>query len=109
MNVVNGFNAEYQDEEITLAHVERLEGDVLLEFGTPWCGYCKKAQPLLSEVMDDFLDVQHVKVVDGKGKRLGRHYQVKLWPTLIALQDGKEVGRVVRPDSEEEIRKLLDV
>jgi thioredoxin 1 len=28
---------------------------------------------------------------------LGRSYRVKLWPTLVLLRDGQEVGRLVRP------------
>jgi thioredoxin 1 len=33
---------------------------------------------------------------------------VKLWPTLIFLRDGREVGRVVRPASEAEVRAGLE-
>jgi thioredoxin 1 len=33
---------------------------------------------------------------------------VKLWPTLVFLNDGKEAGRVVRPDSVDEIRAEID-
>jgi thioredoxin 1 len=46
-------------------------------------------------------------VEDGKGQRLGRTYRVKLWPTLIMLRDGKEVARVVRPQSVSEITQAL--
>ena len=42
-------------------------------------------------------DLPHWKVEDGKGKPLGRSFQVKLWPTVILLRDGTEVARVVRP------------
>jgi thioredoxin 1 len=36
-------------------------------------------------------------VEDGKGLPLGRSFRVKLWPTLIYLENGAEKGRVVRP------------
>jgi thioredoxin 1 len=32
---------------------------------------------------------------------------VKLWPTLVLLADGKEVGRLVRPQQVEEIERAL--
>jgi len=32
---------------------------------------------------------------------------VKLWPTLVFLRDGREVARVVRPTSEDEVRAGL--
>jgi len=33
---------------------------------------------------------------------------VKLWPTLIFLQDGQEKARAVRPTSEDEVRRGLE-
>lgn len=107
MNIVMGFNATHSDEMIELSELEVIEEDVLLEFGTPWCGHCKRAQKVLEPVMNDFTDVAHVKVLDGKGKRLGRQFQVKLWPTLILVRRGKEVARVIRPETERELRQLL--
>lgn len=44
---------------------------------------------------------------DGPGRPLGRSYRVKLWPTLIFLRDGKEVARLVRPESEQQIAQAL--
>jgi thioredoxin 1 len=43
--------------------------------------------------------LRHLKIEDGKGRPLGRSFQVKLWPTLIFMKDGAEVARVVRPGS----------
>ncbi len=43
----------------------------------------------------------------GAGRRLGRSFRVKLWPTLILLQGGVELGRVVRPTSAAELAPLL--
>jgi thioredoxin 1 len=47
--------------------------------------------------------VRHISVEDGKGKRLGRTFGVKLWPTLVLLRDGREVARIVRPRSHAEL------
>jgi thioredoxin 1 len=52
-------------------------------------------------------DLRHIKVEDGPGRRLGRTFRVKLWPTLILMRDGQEVGRLVRPGSTREIGELL--
>ena len=41
--------------------------------------------------------VRYLKVEDGSGRPLGRSCRVKLWPTLIFLDHGKEVARLVRP------------
>ena len=57
--------------------------------------------------MHDHPGLRHVKIEDGPGRRLGRTFLVKLWPTLILLREGQEVGRVVRPAASEEIRVML--
>jgi len=88
--------------------VDRLGGSTVLEFGTPWCGYCRAAQPIIAAALAGRSVTRHLKVEDGRGKPLGRSFGVKLWPTLIFLKDGKELARSVRPGSEEEIRRGLD-
>lgn len=87
--------------------LESSKGPTVVEFGTPWCGYCKAAQPLISDVIGQATGVWHVRVEDGKGKRLGRSYQVRLWPTLIFLKDGEEQARCVRPESRQALEAAL--
>ena len=87
--------------------VEAANGPMIVEFGTNWCGYCKAAQPVIESALAGHADIQHIKVEDGKGRPLGRVFGVKLWPTLVFLQDGKEVARVVRPTAPQEIRDAL--
>jgi thioredoxin 1 len=84
-----------------------MPGAVLLEFGTAWCGYCRRAQPLIGEALAAHPWVRHVKIADASGKRLGRSFGVKLWPTLVFLKGGKEAARVVRPASADEIGAAL--
>jgi hypothetical protein len=36
--------------------------------------------------------VRHLRVEDGSGRALGRSFHVKLWPTLVFLRDGQEIG-----------------
>jgi thioredoxin 1 len=80
---------------------------MLLEFGTAWCGHCQGAAPAIGEALADFPSVEHIKVEDGPGRRLGRSFGVKLWPTLIFLKDGVEIARTVRPESTDPIREGL--
>ncbi len=91
----------------TRAEVDALPGAVVLEFGTPWCGHCRAAQPLLEHALADFADITHVKVEDGSGRKLGRSFAVTLWPTLVFLLAGQEVARLVRPTQTAAIRQAL--
>src|ERR1700745_2355062 len=84
----------YAISEPTRAEVAALPGATLLEFGSPWCGYCRAAQPLLASALAEHPGVRHIKVSDGRGKPLGRSYKVRLWPTLVFLADGREAARL---------------
>ena len=98
-------------EAPSLAEVQALPGLVLLEFGTEWCGHCRAAQPLIAQALASHSDTemacQHLKIEDGPGRALGRHYRVKLWPTLVVLRDGQEVGRLVRPANAQVLETLM--
>lgn len=88
--------------------VDAWAGATVLEFGTGWCGHCIGAQPLIEAALSPRADIRHVKVEDGRGRPLGRSFRVKLWPTLVALRDGREVARAVRPASSRDLQPLLD-
>ena len=96
-----------QDQEPGAEQLAIEAGPLLLEFGAPWCQYCQAAQPLLAAAMQHRPTLRHLKIEDGKGRRLGRSFKVKLWPTLVLLQDGQEIARLVRPDSQQAVEQLL--
>lgn len=100
-------NPTYAAVEPARAEIDTLSGPAMIEFGAPWCGYCLRAQPLLEEAFSVYPQVRHIKIEDGPGRRLGRSFRVKLWPTLIFMRDGHEIARLVRPDDAEEIRLAL--
>jgi thioredoxin 1 len=97
----------YSADAPTREEVDAMQGPVMLEFGTPWCGWCRGAQPHIAKALAQHPDVRHIKVEDGSGRPLGRSYRVKLWPTLVFLKDGHEVARLTRPRDEREIDDAL--
>lgn len=97
----------YSETAPSLGELEAAPRPVVLEFGNDWCGFCQAARPLVDEAMGETSGVDHVRVADGRGKRLGRHFKVKLWPTLIVLDGGVERARVVRPPDVDSVREAL--
>lgn len=91
----------------TREQVDALPGATVVEFGTPWCGHCLRAQALIEQALATRADIAHLKVEDGKGQPLGRSYGVKLWPTLVFLRAGQEVARLVRPQAAHDIEHAL--
>lgn len=90
-------NNEYAIREPDRAEVDQLSGPTLLEFGSPGCGHCLAAQPLLASALATYPGIRHIKISDGSGRPLGRSFKVRLWPTLIFLNNGEEIARLIRP------------
>ncbi len=97
----------YENPGPARSEVDALPGVAVLEFGTPWCGFCRAAQGPIAQALVGRSDVKHLKVEDGSGRPLGRSFRVKLWPTLIFLRDGQEVTRLVRPQAAAQVREAL--
>ena len=87
--------------------IDALAGPTVVEFGSPTCGHCRAARPLIASALEAHPKVRHIKVEDGSGRPLGRSFKVKLWPTLVFLNGGKEIARLVRPREEELIGSAL--
>lgn len=97
------YSARYSWEEPTREEVERMHGPVVLEFGAPWCGYCRAIASQMEAQLKAHPNIEHIKIEDARGKPLGRSFRVKLWPTLVFMRDGKVIRQVARP-YEDEIR-----
>jgi thioredoxin 1 len=91
------YSTEFLETEPARSELDALPEPLVVEFGAPWCGHCQGAQPRVAEAFAAYPQVRHLKIEDGPGRRLGRSFRVKLWPTLIFMRGGVEVARLVRP------------
>jgi thioredoxin 1 len=102
------FVQDYTSTEPSREEVNSLAGATVLEFGNSWCGYCRQAEPLIEKAFQKHATVRHIRVADESGRRLGRSFNVKLWPTLIFLKEGKEISRLIRPYDFDHVENALN-
>src|SRR5215208_4140898 len=62
------FERNYAAEAPDRRELDAVEEPVVLEFGTPWCGWCRGAQPLIVRALATHPAVRHIKVEDGSGR-----------------------------------------
>lgn len=91
--------SDFVQNAISIEEVQSSQGYLLLAFGTNWCGHCQAAAPLINQALVAHPNLPFVQEEDGSGRRLGRLFKVKLWPSFILLKDGEEVARAVRPSA----------
>ena len=101
------FATAFTDPAPSYEDLADLPGLVAIEFGVDWCPHCQAAQPFLREALQARKDITHIKIEDGPGRKLGRYFKVKLWPTLVVLRQGEELGRTTRPQTVSEVQAQL--
>jgi thioredoxin 1 len=77
-------------EKLTL----KSEKPVLIECWSNWCGPCKMQLPIIEALAREFYDdVVVCKLNVDENPELTSSLSVMQLPTLIALKNGKEIGR----------------
>jgi thioredoxin 2 len=69
---------------------------VVLDLWAPWCGPCRMVAPVLEEIAKDYAGkVKVVKVNVDDAPRTASRFQAQSIPTLVLLQRGHPVDRLV--------------
>lgn len=77
-------------EHLTQASTGSTTGDWLVKFYAPWCGHCKKMEPMYEELAQKLKGEVNVAKVDVPANRdLGTRFEIKGFPTLKFFSKGK--------------------
>ena len=71
------------------------DGIVLVDFYADWCGPCRMMAPILEAVAAEREDLIVAKVNVDESSELAARFGVMSIPTLVVLDDGDEIKRIV--------------
>ena len=80
------------------------EKRILVDFFATWCGPCKMLGPVLENFQSN---IKTIKVDTDEFDELAREYGVMSIPTLVLIEDGKEIKRSVGFLDEDELTTFL--
>lgn len=80
---------------------------VLLDFWAAWCGPCKMVSPLVDEISLENADIKVGKINVDEQPELAAKFRVMSIPTLVVIENGKEVNRSIGAMPKANILKLV--
>jgi thioredoxin 1 len=82
---------------------------MVVDFWAPWCGPCIVMAPVIEELAEEYADrVIFGKLNTDENPGTTERFAVMGIPTLLFLQGGTEVERIVGAVPKQEIRSVLD-
>ena len=84
------------------------EKSVLVEFWAPWCVYCRRSEPAMTKLAEQFRDDLVIGQVNIDDEPLLSHQeQIEVIPTFVLYRGGKAVSSIVAPESKAALESVI--
>jgi thioredoxin len=101
-----------QEEKFTVADFEKLVAGgtpVLIDYYAPWCGPCKKMEPILNKLSSEFAGkVEIVRINVDEAANLVKAQKIDNIPVISTFKNGQEIKRVNGFQDEAAMRSLIE-
>ena len=81
---------------------------VLLDFYADWCGPCRMVAPIVHEIAEERDDIAVGKINVDDNMDLAMKFGIVSIPTLVVIEQGEVVNKMVGARSKSEIIAALD-
>ncbi|MEM7697841.1 MAG: thioredoxin family protein [Verrucomicrobiota bacterium] len=85
------------------------DGDLqIIKFEADWCSHCARLKPVFAKVSEAYSSDASFRSVDiDTNTSLANRYSVAAVPTIIAVKDGRVVGRLTGYQSEGKLKSFI--
>ncbi|MDY6765072.1 MAG: thioredoxin [Halobacteria archaeon] len=83
-------------------------GVTVKDFHAEWCGPCKKQDPILEELAEEYSDAFTLEKVDvDDNPDIAQQYGVRSVPTIVIEKDGEVVEKFIGLTRKEKLEEAL--
>lgn len=84
----------------------------ILLFVSSHCPHCPRAEAVAKKVVPEYhehgVEFEKIRIKTGRGKQLSKRFNIKSTPTILMLNDGIEVQRIVGVPSENNLKNKIE-
>lgn len=84
------------------------EKRVLVDFYAGWCGPCQVLSPIIDKISTENNEVKFVRINVDDTEDIASKYGIYSIPTLVMIENGKEINRSIGLINEEELNSFIN-